>query len=314
MTSLPQGDRSARAHQRWTLDDIPWQTICPEIMVDQELLFYLATTASFIETATDTYTRNLITYYSDDPEIAVWLEQHWQHEELQHGRALKRYVQTAWPGFDWDRVYRAFFAEFSAHCKIEALEPTHCLEMTSRCIVEMGTAGYYTTLSRLSPEPVLSRIAGLIREDEVRHYKYFYRYFLRYRERENPGRIPVLKAILRRLRMIDGEDSSIALKYAYAIRHPEAPFNHRVYRKIQRQGRHLMGPCFPHEMSVKMTLKPLDLNPQVQKLLVAVILLLSRCLLWGESVTLLRSQIRRFVDLYLRTRAYARDQWVRLAE
>lgn len=314
MTPLPKGDRSTRAPQRWTLDDIPWRTIRAEIMADQELLFYLVTTASFIETATDTYTRNLIAYYSDDPEIAAWLEQHWQHEELQHGRALKRYVQTAWPGFDWDRVYRAFFAEFSANCKMEALEPTRCLEMTSRCIVEMGTASYYTTLSHLSPEPVLSRIAGLIREDEVRHYKYFYRYFLRYRERGKPGRMLIFRAILRRLRMIDGEDSSIALKHAYAIRHPGAPFDNRVYRKIQKQGRRLMGPCFPHEMSVKMTLKPLGLNPRAQKLLVPVIVLLSRGLLWGEAVTLLRSQIRRFADFYLRARAYARDQWVRLAE
>ena len=314
MTPSPEGSRSARAHQRWTLDDIPWQSICPETLADQELLFYLVTTASFIETATDTYARNLIEYYSDDPEITAWLDQHWQHEELQHGRALKRYVQIAWPGFDWDRVYREFFAEFSANCKMEALEHIRCLEMTSRCIVEMGTASYYTTLSRLSPEPVLSRIATLIREDEVRHYKYFYRYFLRYREREGLGRQPVLKAILRRLHMIDGEDSSIALKHAYAIRHPGAPFDNRVYRKIQRQGRHLMGRCFPHTMSVKMTLKPLGLNPRVQTLLLPIIALSSRYLLWGEALTLLQLPMRKYAGFYLWARTFALNQWARLTE
>ncbi|MGH8293762.1 MAG: ferritin-like domain-containing protein [Gammaproteobacteria bacterium] len=314
MTQLPQSNQRSHAHQGWTLDDIPWQAIRPGILADQELLFYLVTTASFIETATDTYARNLVEYYAGDGESTGWLEQHWQHEELQHGRALKRYVQTAWPTFDWDQVYRAFFAEFSAICKMETLESTRCLEMTSRCIVEMGTASYYTTLSRLSPEPVLSRIAGLIREDEVRHYKYFYRYFLRYRERENPGRMAILKAILRRLRMIDGEDSSIALKHAYAIRHPGAPFDNRVYRRIQKQGRYLMGPCFPHAMSVKMALKPLDLSPQVQKLLVPVITLLSRCLLWGESAALLKSQVQRYADFHIRVRAYALSQWAKLAE
>ena len=282
------------------------------MVADRELLFYLVTTASFIETATDTYARNLIEHYAGDGDATAWLEQHWQHEELQHGRALRRYVQTAWPDVDWERVYQAFFTEFSATCVVEALEAGRCLEMVSRCIVEMGTASYYTALSRLSPEPVLSRLAGLIREDEVRHYKYFYHYFLRYRERL--GRRKIFGAILRRLRMIDGADSSIALKHAYAIRHPGALFDNRVYRRIQKQARYLMGPNFPHEMSVKMTLKPLDLNPRLQKLLVPSITVASRCLLWGETANLFKLQLLKCMSLYLRARAYVLNQCARLAK
>ncbi|MGA9853164.1 MAG: ferritin-like domain-containing protein [Gammaproteobacteria bacterium] len=306
--------RLSPAHQRWTLDDIPWQSIDRSAVADWELLFYLATTASFIETATDTYAHNLIEYYAGDVEATAWLEQHWQHEELQHGRALKRYVQTAWPDFDWDAVYRAFFAEFSANCVAEALEPSRCLEMVSRCIVEMGTSSYYTSLSNLSPDPVLSLLTRLIREDEVRHYKYFYRYFLRYREHEHVGRWKIFKAVLHRLRMIDGEDSSIALKHAYGVRHPGAPFNDRVYRTIQKQGRYLLGPHFPHEMSVKMALKPLDLNPRFQKMLAPVIAFLSRCLLWGESGALLKSHVQLYAGFYLWARRQALAQWARFAD
>ena len=314
MTNISSATRLSPAHQRWTLDDIPWHSIDRDALAQEEMLFYLATTASFIETATDTYARNLIEYYVGNEEITVWLEQHWQHEELQHGRALKRYVQIAWPTFDWEKVYRAFFAEFSANCKVEALEPTHCLEMVSRCIVEMGTSSYYTSLSKLSPDPVLSQITRLIREDEVRHYKYFYRYFLLYCQRENLGRGKIFKAVLRRLRMIDGEDSSIALKHAYAVRHPGVPFDNRLYRKIQKQGRYLMGPHFPHEMSVKMVLKPLDLNPRVQKMLLPVIVFLSRCLLWGESSTLFKTHMRMYADFYLRVQRYALGQRARIAD
>ena len=36
--------------------------------------------------------------------------------------------------------------------------------MASRCVVEMGTASYYTTLSRASPEPVLSLLTRRIVE------------------------------------------------------------------------------------------------------------------------------------------------------
>lgn len=280
MTPETQGSAD---HQNWRLDDIPWEQVNRSAVADQDLLFYLVTIASFIETATDTYARNLIQYYSGDTDATAWLEQHWQHEELQHGRALKKYVQSAWPGFDWDQLYAAFYAEFSATCTVEALEPSRCLEMVSRCIVEMGTASYYTTLARLSPDPVLAKLAMLIREDEVHHYKYFYRYFRHYREINRPGRWKIFRTTLHRLRMIDGEDTSIAFKYVHSVRHPDVPFTNHLYRRVQKQARRLMGRHFPHAMSVKMTLKPLDLPPRLQKAAVPCIGWLSRYLLWGQG-------------------------------
>lgn len=297
--------RASADHQHWRLDDIPWQQIDRSAVANQELLFYLVTTASFIETTTDTYAHNLIEYYSGDAEATAWLDHHWQHEELQHGRALKKYVQSAWPEFDWDQVYAAFYTEFAATCTVEALEPSRCLEMVSRCIVEMGTASYYTTLARLSPDPVLAKLALLIREDEVHHYKYFYRYFRHYREINHPSRWKILKTILHRLRMIDGEDSSIAFKYVHAIRHPGVRFDNRLYRRVQKQVRCLMGRQFPRTMSVKMTLKPLDLSPRLQKIAVPCISWLSRYLLWGEGSARLAScrQSCAQLGLWLRSRA-----------
>jgi hypothetical protein len=264
---------------RWTLDDIAWEDIDREAMAGEEILFYLVTTASFVETATDTYTHNLVEYFAGDPEVASWLEDHWQREELQHGRALKRYVQLTWPIFDWDRVYADFFTEFSAKCASDGLEANRCLEAVSRCIVEMGTSTYYTALSGSSPDPVLRTLADFIRQDEVRHYKYFYRFFMVYREREGTGRAQILRAILRRLKMLDFEDSSIALKHAYAIQHPGVNFDKRRYREVQGRIRAAVSADFPVEMGAKMTLKPLDLNRYVQRAALSAIELLSRRLL-----------------------------------
>src|SRR5579885_2521409 len=100
-------------HQRWTLADIPYAQIARDAVARDDELFYLVTAASFIEITTDLYTRNLIEYFSGDPEVTAWLAEHWEHEELQHGQALKRYVQAAWPQFDWESAYRSFFAEYS---------------------------------------------------------------------------------------------------------------------------------------------------------------------------------------------------------
>jgi len=210
----PSNARPPGARRHWSLDDIPWHQIRRDSLMQTRGFFYLVTSASLMESATDLYTKNLIDYFADDQEVTSWLEKYWLPEELQHGEALRRYVQVAWPQFDWEPARERFVEEFRPFCDI-ALEPTRTQEMASRCVVEMGTASYYRTLSCASPEPVLATLTGHIAADEVRHYKHFYRYFRRYREAEGPSRAAVLAALWRRLRMTGSDDSYIVLKHVY---------------------------------------------------------------------------------------------------
>jgi hypothetical protein len=260
------GDAAHRlvARRNWSLDDIPWRAIRHDALAAKPGFFYLIAAASLMESATDLYTENLVDFFSGDEEVTAWLERYWLPEELQHGRALRRYVETAWPEFDWESVFGRFVKEFRPYCDI-ALEATRTLEMASRCVVETGTASYYTTLSRASPDPVLAMLAQLIAKDEVRHYKHFYRFFRRYRDAERPSRAAVIPALWRRLRMSGGDDSFIVLKHVYNARDPDGSFDRRVYRGIRRQSRDLVRDFFPHEMSVRMLLKPLALGPLTQR-------------------------------------------------
>ena len=84
---------------RWRVEEIDWNGIDHARIADDELLFYLLTSASFIESGSDLYTRNLIGHYARWPDVAQWLAAHWEQEELQHGRAFASYVQAAWPQF-----------------------------------------------------------------------------------------------------------------------------------------------------------------------------------------------------------------------
>ncbi len=252
--------------QHWSLDSIDWGAVRSDTAGEPDAFFYLIAAASFIESATDRYTANLIAQFRGEDEITGWLEQHWLPEELQHGQALRRYVQIAWPNFDWDRAYAAFLDEFSAYCCADELEPTRTREMASRCIVEMGTASYYTTLSRISRDPALATIARRISEDEIRHYKYFYRYFRRYQQIEPASRSAVFGALFNRLRMIDGQDGVIAVKHLYASVHPGEPFDRRTYRTLRSNSRYLVRPHFPHRMCVQMLLKPLGLGPRTHRI------------------------------------------------
>ncbi|MGC9235738.1 MAG: ferritin-like domain-containing protein [Thiomonas sp.] len=261
---LAQAHSSARETPHWTLDWIDFSRIQIEAVHDNDDLFYLLVSASFVESGSHTYTRNLVAHFDTQPQIADWLQSQWEPEELQHGRALRTYVQTVWPEFDWQTAYAAFFADYSRLCTVEELEDDRALELVARCVVETGTATYYQTLRDLTAEPVLKDLAERIRIDEVQHYKHFYRYFRQLNAERGLSRARIFGALKRRLNELRTSDSDIALRYVWAFRHApneadDVPFEQvcqRLYRRV--------GALLPMEQAVKMLLKPLALPHRME--------------------------------------------------
>ena len=154
------------ARVAWLIDEIPFRDVDRDLVRDDQQLFYGVVAASFIEITADLHTANLAEFYRGDDEATEWLSQQWEPEELQHGATLKRYVESAWPDFDWNTAYRPFFAQYSRCCGVDVLATTRELEFAARCVVEIGTATFYPALSDMTGEPVLKQIAGLIAADE----------------------------------------------------------------------------------------------------------------------------------------------------
>jgi hypothetical protein len=98
----------------------------------------------------------------------------------------------------------------------------------------------------------------------------------RYREVERPSRAAVLPALWRRLRMTGGDDSYVVVKHVYGATRPPGPFDAKVYRDLRREGRDLVRDHFPHEMGVRMLLKPLALGPRTQRVALPVAVALAR--------------------------------------
>jgi hypothetical protein len=270
-------DHSVEPATPWAIDDIPFDTIDPALIRGNEALFQGVVSASFIEITADLYTAALIEFFRGDDEATDWLTRQWEPEELRHGAVLKRYVRHAWPDFDWDAAYRGFFAEYSRHCGNEALAATRELEFAARCVVETGTATFYRALSDMTDEPVLKMIAGLISADEVRHYKYFYRFFRRYHTRNRTSRLVVARALWRRMLETESVDGLIAFKHV--VLGCGRPFRPSDYHAFRRNARRLAGEHYPVPMAVRMLLKPLDLNPSVVRAIVPPIVSTTRFLL-----------------------------------
>jgi len=257
-------------------DAIPWHAIEREAVVNEEELFYLVATASFVKTASSLDAVKLVDYFSDDIEVGGWLNLHWQHEEMQHGQILKHYVQSVWPQFDWNSAYQFFFMEYAPKCLSAPLEDMRSLEMASRYVMEMCAAGYYEALSHLRQDPILGIVAQRIREDELRHCQHFYRYFIRYRESENTHRAQVLRTLLHRLRMYDGNASLVALKHVYGACHPSEPFDMSIYLSMQRRCRRLFMRYFPNKMNTRALLKPLELGVVTRRIALPIVSVMAR--------------------------------------
>jgi rubrerythrin len=247
----------------WRVEDLDFSRVQRErIRHDADMLPLLAA-SSFIEIASDTYASNLAEYFEGDAEVVTWLSEHWEKEEIQHGRALRAYVNHVWPEFDWQAAYDAFFAEYSLLCTVDEFEPSRGLEMVARCVVETGTSTFYRAVHALTDEPVLQELVTHIRADEVRHYKHFFRYFNRYNALEHNSRRRIVVALGRRLIEARNSDAEIGLWHAFHQSNPEqwrdgAAFKAlvaRVNKRVRRQ--------YPVQQAVKMLLKPLHLPPVV---------------------------------------------------
>ena len=277
--AAPDAPPAART-ARWTLGDIAYDAIDADRLRGEARLFQLVAAASFVEITSEIYTRNLIEYYEGDQEVIAWLEHGWQREEVQHGAALRRYVETAWPDFDWERAYGNFFAEYSALCSVERLSESRALEMVARCVVETGTSSFYRMLSAAAPEPVLRLLAQRISADEVDHYKHFYRFYRRYAEREGTGRAAVLRTLVRRVVEVDAEDAACAFKHVYRVAYPNAPYRDADYDAFRYHLRDLARVHYRYDAAVKMLLKPLELGGAANRIVLPTATGLTRLLLF----------------------------------
>lgn len=259
---------------RWNYQkDIDYSQINKGSVKDNEFLFYLVTIASFIEITSDEYAKNLSQYYNDNKEAVNWLQNKWEKEEIQHGESLKKYVQTVWSDFDWQKAYELFLKDYIPLCKSENFQPTKAKEMLARMIVETGTSTFYRALEAYAKEvnePVLAKIAYNIYKDEVDHYSYFDRYFKLYNENEKNKRGDIVKVIYSRLKEVDNEDAYLAFN-AICKTKKGKECEKKDYEEFKKTINEFAKKYYPYNMSIKMLLHPLSLNKTVEKAMVPTI-------------------------------------------
>ncbi len=274
-------DRFSPAPLPWRVEDIDFRAIDAAAAREDEPLLLLVAACSFVESAAHVYAGNLIGHFAADARISAWLARHWEPEELQHGRALRAYVERVWPDYDWPRAYAAFFADYGRLCTPEDLEPVRSLELVARCVVETGTATLYRAISRSAREPTLRALAARISRDEIGHYRHFHRAFRRYQRGERSSRPRVLRAIVHRLLDERREDAECGLRHAVAERYRDAGPDPARLRAVTARIRTLVRDAFPYQMGAGLLLKPLRLPARLARLVRPPLVLAARWVVLG---------------------------------
>ena len=253
--------------------DIDYDAIDATKVKENHFLFYLLTIASYIEITSEIYAKNLSEYYSDNPEALQWLNNTWEQEEVQHGKALKSYVAHVWPDYSWEKGYARFLELYLPLCEVSAFQPTKASEMIARMIVETGTSTAYRSFEDYANslgEPVLAGLCHQIYKDEVNHYSYFNRYFSYYNKDEKLGRKDIFKVIASRLKDVSNEDVELAFQSIYETDN-KTPFEAYHYDKFKENLNQLAKNHYPYSMAIKMTMKPLALNKTIEATTVPMI-------------------------------------------
>ncbi|WP_281950783.1 ferritin-like domain-containing protein [Nitrosophilus kaiyonis] len=258
---------------RWNYKEIDYEKINKKALKDNEFLFYLITSASFIEITSHVYEKNLKEFYKGDESLIKWLENVWEPEEIQHGKALKKFVNSVWKDFDWDSAYKRFLEDYLPHCTLEEFQPTKAKEMLARMVVETGTSTFYRAIENYSKDldtPILAQISRNISKDEVYHYDIFEEAYQKYNKIEKLKKDDIIKVIYNRLKMVDGEDAKLAFKAIYEEKNLKK-FEDKYYEEHKKNVGTFAKKYYPYNMAIKMLLRPLNLNKTIEKLTIPVI-------------------------------------------
>ncbi|HTO06796.1 MAG TPA: ferritin-like domain-containing protein [Myxococcota bacterium] len=243
----------------------------PTTVRRDSFLFYSLASISFLETTVPLYVDNLLPFFGDDPETQDWLREVWRAEESSHGRVTREYVARTWPEFDWPRSYERFVTVYGPRCAHELLRPSPALEALARCVTETETAMAYRCFADYTSDPELAAMLRAMSADEVRHYGYFRRLFVRYDARERNSTWRKARTLVARSQLVRDEDLRLAFESLDAGWSGSKPFARLTFEQYLERAREIMADHFPMDEAQRMLFRPLRSGRWFERRLVSVL-------------------------------------------
>jgi hypothetical protein len=251
---------------KWTIEDIDFQSIDTDQIRKNDFIFYVAAASSFLETTVPVYVKNLTAFLEKDIEISKWLNEVWEPEEVNHGRAMRSYIEHVWPEYNWRNAYSSFRKNYLNYCKVELLRPTCALEMLARCVTETGAANFYRMVYNYIEEPIFSNTMKNMFQDEVRHYSVFFKKYEQYNKEEKVSFFQKFKLVISRNQIVSEEDLYTAFQHINSGWEKSSPFQLKEYRAIISTIGNISKLHFPYDMARNMLFRPFNGRNILEKL------------------------------------------------
>jgi rubrerythrin len=161
------------AARPWRATDFNYSRVVPR-QFDADLLYILRTTA-LVESRADQYGDYLRAVFAT--RGAIWREaiDRWNHEEAEHGRALRRLCETVGAPFAFDSHMRAYLDGVAYHaCDGRSVRGSIAGELVARCIVEALASTFYRVLRDSCGDETGRAVLHTLALDEARHYGMFH--------------------------------------------------------------------------------------------------------------------------------------------
>jgi hypothetical protein len=160
------------ATQPWLASDFDYAPVDVGAIPDG-VLHVLQTTA-LVESRADQYADYLrAVFASRGPE---WIEaiDIWNHEERQHGQALRRLCEAADPDYRFEASMDTYLATTGYHrCDGASVRGSIAGELIARCVVEALASTFYRVLHDAVSDTTSRRMLQTLAQDEARHYGMF---------------------------------------------------------------------------------------------------------------------------------------------
>ncbi|MCP4330524.1 MAG: ferritin-like domain-containing protein [Alphaproteobacteria bacterium] len=240
----------------WQATDIHWDRFQAS-RADPDLV-KLVKAASLVEHNAPVYAQYLCNVFHDDPAFAK-LAKDWSDEEVKHGKTLARYAMLADPDFDFDVAFKRYTEGFRVPVDVsESVRGSLTGEILARCVVETGTSSHYTAIRRATDEPLLQELCRNLAADELRHYKTFWEFSKKLREKEGIGLVRRARVVIGRV--AEAQDEELAYAFHSAN---EKPGSFNLKRSNETYAGHAYGlyPPYLLERIVAMLLNVIGLKP-----------------------------------------------------
>ena len=186
--------------------------------------FYSVGAASLLEAFAPLYAERMLHFFRGDQALCDWIRNEWSPRKAARAKALREYIATTWPEFDWCAAHEQYRSAIEQNGGPGPHRATAAHEALARCVAAAQSALFYRALARWADDVVLRDMARAMAQEEALSFAYFRAAFERRARVERVGFVAAWRTALSCVRAARDTGVRLAFEAIVAQWGPNTPF------------------------------------------------------------------------------------------